>query len=250
MTAKRFSAITPDWPAPANVVAACTTRNAGFSDAPFGSLNPASHVGDNVEKVTANRSLIRQELLLPADPCWLNQTHGDKVFSLVEDLTHAPEADASITEQINKVCVVQTADCLPVLMCDQQGQQVAAVHAGWRSLAAGIVPKTASLFHASPEQLLIWLGPAISAQHFEVGLEVKNQFLQLHADNERAFTPSVRSGHSMADLYLLAKIQLQQLGIKQIFGGDYCTYADSERFYSYRRDGQTGRMASLIYRKR
>ena len=249
MTAKLLSPIFPDWPAPANVVAACTTREGGVSAAPYGSLNPASHVGDEPQLTLANRELIKQALSLPSEPLWLDQVHGSKIVDLAGEFNQPPEADAAISSDINRVCVVQTADCLPVLICDQQGLQVAAVHAGWRSLAAGIVSKTVALFNARPEELLGWLGPAISAQHFEVGAEVRSAFLSLSAQNEQAFEPSVSRGHFMADLYLLAKIQLRSAGVTQVFGGEYCTYTDSARFFSYRRDGQTGRMASLIYRK-
>ena len=249
MTADPSRFIYPDWPAPANIFAACTTRQGGESRGAFASLNPASHVGDNWQTVQQNRIVISSALGLPAEPLWLNQVHGAAIAGFDKQYQEPPEADAVMTRQPNQVCVVQTADCLPLLICDSQGQELAAIHAGWRGLAQGIISKVITQFQSDARQLLVWLGPAISQRHFEVGAEVRDCFLKLSEQNEDAFVDSKTSGRYMADLYRLATHELQRHHVEQIYGGDLCSFDDSERFYSYRRDGQTGRMASLIYRK-
>ena len=249
MTVESLSVIKPDWPAPANIVAACTTRLGGGSEAPYASLNPASHVGDDRQRVEHNRQLITRHLALPAQPLWLNQVHGTQIAGFEQNEFSVPEADAVIARQSNQVCVVQTADCLPLLICDSHGREVAAVHAGWRGLVQGIISKVMAEFEADAGQLLVWLGPAISQRFFEVGPEVREAFVSLRESNENAFIDASKPGHYLADLYALARNELHSLGVQQIYGGEHCTYADKKHFYSYRRDGQTGRMASLIYRK-
>lgn len=236
----------PDWPAPANVVAWSTTRLGGVSEAPFNRFNPASHVGDEQSCVQQNRRLLSEQLQLPSEPLWLEQVHGIELLNLDEPLKNN-EADGSYSTKLNHVCLVQTADCLPVLFCDRSGRQVAAVHAGWRGLQAGILERAVSVFQAQASDLLVWLGPAISKQHFEVGEELRQAFVADSSEAELAFTPATRAGHYWADLYLLARMRLQAVGVEHIYGGNYCSFADSERFFSYRRDGRCGRMATLIY---
>lgn len=248
-TAKPGDYLQPDWPAPSNIVAWVSCRQGGVSAPPYASLNPATHVGDEPANVQRNRQIISQQCQLPSAPVWLNQTHSTDIIELTPSAPEHVDADGAISSALNRVCVVQTADCLPVLICDQTGTQVAAIHAGWRGLVAGILERAVARMQAQPQQLLVWLGPAISAQYFEVGAEVRQQFVTLNARNQNAFTASHRPQHYMADLYQLARNQLQSVGVAAIYGGQYCSYADERRFYSYRRDGVTGRMASLIYRK-
>lgn len=246
MTSVIAHCLTPDWPAPANVVAWSTTRLGGVSEAPFDSFNPASHVGDRPHWVQQNRRLLFEQLRLPSEPFWLEQVHGVELLNLDEQ-AKSNVADGSYSTILNHVCLVQTADCLPVLFCDRGGKQVAAVHAGWRGLQAGILERAVSVFKAQASELLVWLGPAISKQHFEVGEELRQAFVADSNQAELAFKPAARAGHYWADLYLLARMRLQALGVEHIYGGDYCSYADSRRFFSYRRDGRCGRMATLIY---
>lgn len=239
--------IQPNWPAPANVHAFTTTRKGGVSKPPYTHLNLATHVNDNEADVATNRALLYKQFSLPCEPVWLNQVHGIKVIRAGFYLT-PPTADASYTTQQNCVCAVLTADCLPLLICNQQGTQVAAIHAGWRGLAAGIIEQTLASFAQAKDELLVWLGPAISQQAFEVGNEVHEQFLAIDTQAEQAFILSARPHHWLADIYQLAKQRLQSIGIKAIYGGEYCTYQQPELFYSYRRDGAlSGRMASLIW---
>jgi hypothetical protein len=237
--------ITPNWSAAKSVKAYVTTRLGGFSQTPFTSFNLATHVGDDVDAVIQNRALLAAQLQLPQEPHWLQQVHGIEVVA-AEKVTRNYCADAIYTQQINKVCVVMTADCLPVFFCNQQATKVAVAHAGWRGLANGILESTLQQLDEKPDNILVWLGPAISQAAFEVGDEVRQAFSDYLPQAEQAFKPS-RPSHWYADLYLLAKQRLQVQGIQHIFGGDFCTYSDSERFFSYRRDQQTGRMASLIW---
>ncbi len=235
--------ILPDWPAPANVKALQTTRNGGCSVAPYTSLNLGSHVGDNPLVVNRNRMLL--EPLLPSEPVWLNQTHGIKVA----DAGHAScqtEADACVTTHRGAVCVVMTADCLPILLCDDKGTVVGAAHAGWRGLCDGVIEATVMEMKVPAATLMAWLGPAIGQAAFEVGEEVRAAFMAKDAQAEAAFVPGA-PGKWMADIYQLARLRLQGVGVQRIYGGDLCTYSDAERFYSYRRDGVTGRMGSLIW---
>jgi YfiH family protein len=239
----------PDWPAPANVAALTTTRVGGISAAPFDSLNLGDHVGDDPAAVAENR-----QRLIDACPglsaiSWLTQIHGTEVVAA--DTAGEQRADAQFTDQQELGCAVMTADCLPVLFCDRDGHRVAAAHAGWRGLCAGILERTVERF-VDPAAVLAWLGPAIGPQRFEVGAEVRTQFLDhaspmQHADIAMCFRPSERDGHFLADIYALARIRLRASGVNAIYGGGLCTVTDRAHFYSYRREGVTGRMASLIY---
>ncbi len=238
--------ITPQWAAPANVRAVCTTRQGGVSDAPFDSLNLGDHVGDNPYMVARNRQLVGEILQLPAEPLWLRQVHGVEVCSM-DTADGYPQADAAVAFAPNQVCVVMTADCLPVLFCDKAGTRIAAAHAGWRGLEAGVLERTVAAMQCEPREVLAWLGPAIGATAFEVGDEVRTAFVQHDATAAQAFQATGQDGKWLADMYLLARQRLNAVGVTAITGGDYCTYSDAERFFSYRRDGQTGRMASLIW---
>lgn len=237
--------ICPDWPAPATVRAYTSTRKSGVSLPPYDSFNLAIHVGDEPQHVDHNRSLLTQQLALPDEPRWLNQVHGTALLNLDQNGT-SNEADGSFSKSANKVCAVMTADCLPVLMCTSAGDQIAALHAGWRGLAAGILRKGVEAMVVEGSQLLVWLGPAIGPKSFEVGEEVYRAFVTQFSGAEKAFEPA-GPGHWHADLYLLARMQLRSVGVDQVFGGSFCTYTDEQRFYSYRRDGATGRMASVIW---
>ncbi len=235
--------ITPDWPAPANVRALQTTRKGGVSDSPYASFNLGSHVGDNPLAVSRNRMLLAP--LLPSEPVWLNQVHG----ITVADAGRAgclPEADASVSTHPGAVCVVMTADCLSILLCDEQGSVVGAAHAGWRGLCDGVIEATVSAMNVPAPTLMAWLGPAIGSTVFEVGDEVRTAFVAKQPQAAKAFVAAAE-GKWMADIYQLARLRLQALGIHRIYGGDLCTYSDAERFYSYRRDGVTGRMATFIW---
>jgi hypothetical protein len=237
--------IIPDWPAPANVRALQTTRGGGFSQAPYDSLNFGDHVGDDPLAVAKNR----QTLQLPSEPVWLQQVHGVEVV-LAEQAACLPKADATITRRRGAVCVVMTADCLPVLLCNQAGTVVGAVHAGWRGLADGVIEATVGTMREMPGNLLAWLGPAIGPQAFEVGDEVRDAFQAHHPDAHTAFTPlpaTAEGNKYLADMYLLARQRLNALGITAIYGGGLCTYTDKQRFFSFRRDDKTGRMATLIW---
>lgn len=233
----------PDWPAPANVRAVQTLRSGGCSPLPWDSFNLGDHVGDDPGRVAANRATLRA--LLPAEPLWLTQVHG---ISVVDAGAASParEADAAFARQPGKVCAVMTADCLPVLFCDRAGTIVAAAHAGWRGLASGVLEATVRAMAVRPGELLAWLGPAIGPQAFEVGDEVRAAFLAHDPEAARAFVPH-GVGKCLADIYLLARQRLQAAGVGSISGGDYCTVSDTDRFFSYRRDGVTGRQASLIW---
>jgi YfiH family protein len=234
----------PDWPAPANVHAAVTLRTGGVSTGPFASLNPALHVGDDREAVMRNRQLIRVRLVLPSEPVWLEQIHGNQAVK-AEVVSGAPQADASYAGEPGAVCAVLTADCLPLLLCSADGRQVAAVHAGWRGLLAGVIGNTVAKLGQA--ELLAWLGPAIGPDRFEVGEEVRAAFVRKSSAYGEAFRPQA-NGKWLADIYRLARIDLGALGVTKIYGGRFCTVAEQDRFYSYRRDTVTGRMATLIWR--
>ena len=242
----------PDWPAPANVKAAISTRRGGVSLPPYDSNNMGLHVGDAEADVLANRQALQSDLGLTTEPQWLEQVHGVKVIDAKAD-SRTRTADGSFTRESGLACAVMTADCLPVLLCDKAGTQVCAVHAGWRGLAKGIVARALERFDCGGEQLLAYLGPAIGADHFEVGIEVLEAFFEVarnpaHAEAiSRAFRPSNRPLHFYADLYQLAGAELAALGVTAVYGGEHCTYRDSDRFYSYRRERQTGRMVSLVW---
>jgi YfiH family protein len=239
--------IFPQWPAPGRVRAASTTRLGGVSAGAYDSFNLATHVGDAEAAVRENRARLRQQLKLPAEPLWLNQVHGSDVAE-VEDTAAGlcPAADASIGRASGRVCAVMTADCLPVLLCDRGGTVVAAAHAGWRGLAGGVLETTVDSLGVEPQYLLAWLGPAIGPAAFEVGPEVRAAFVDVHAPAAAAFEPQ-RNGRWLADIYRLARIRLAAAGVDAVYGGGFCTFADRERFYSFRRDKVTGRMVSLIW---
>lgn len=234
----------PDWPAPSNVFAATTLRSGGFSDGSFQSLNPAMHVGDNPERVLKNRQRIIDMLDLPNAPVWLNQVHGKTVVDAAQARTLI-EADASYSHEPGVVCTVLTADCLPVLLCSRDGRSVAAIHAGWRGLLAGVITETVKAMQTL--DLLAWLGPAIGPDAFEVGDDVRTVFIEHSVRYAEGFR-STDSGKWLADIYRLARINLTLVGIDSVYGGQFCTVSEADRFYSYRRDKETGRMASLIWR--
>jgi YfiH family protein len=238
----------PQWPAPAGVHAAFTLRQGGVSASPYASLNLGIHVGDAPAAVAQNRARVRRALALPAEPCWVEQVHGIRVLELDQTPRQPlPEADAIVCRAPGAVAVVQVADCLPVLFATRDGSVVAAAHAGWRGLCAGVLEATVAQLGAAPASVVAWLGPAIGPAHFEVGAEVRAAFL---AHDERAgqgFVPNAR-GRWQCDLSLLARQRLLDAGVSTVAGGTWCTYADPERFFSYRRDGQCGRMAALIWR--
>lgn len=234
----------PDWPAPACVHAATTLRTGGVSRGPYTSLNPALHVGDDREAVMQNRRLIRDRLALPSEPVWLEQIHGNKVVK-AGPMSGVPQADASYTGEPGVVCAVLTADCLPLLLCSMDGVLVAAVHAGWRGLLDGVIRNTVAALDRT--DLLAWLGPAIGPDRFEVGEEVRAAFMQKSSAFAEAFKPQA-NGKWLADIYRLARIDLNMLGVTNIYGGRFCTVTEQDRFYSYRRDTVTGRMATLIWR--
>jgi len=237
--------IVPDWPAPANVYAACTTRRGGVSQGPYAGMNPADHVGDAAAAVAANRRRLVQVLDLPAAPVWLRQVHGTRVIDAAA-AGLAPEADAAFSRRPGVVCAVLTADCLPLLLCDRAGTVVAAVHAGWRGLAAGVVERSVAALDIAPGQVLAWLGPAIGPAAYTVGDEVREAFIGHDPQAAAAFAPAPGGGWR-ADLYRLARQRLAACGVSDIWGGGRCTFTEARDFYSYRRDGVTGRMASLIW---
>ncbi|WP_297528071.1 peptidoglycan editing factor PgeF [Thiohalobacter sp.] len=238
--------IEPDWPAPPGVRALSTLRSGGVSRGPFAEFNLADHVDDDPAAVAANRALLRRAAGLPAEPCWLLQVHGRGVIPAGEGPAAGP-ADGSWTDRPGRVCVVLTADCLPVLLARRDGSAVAALHAGWRGLAAGVLEAGVAALGGGAG-LVAWLGPAIGPDHFEVGPEVRDAFLAADAGAAAAFRPAARPGHLLADLYLLARQRLARAGVGSVHGGGECTFADAKRFYSYRRDGVTGRMATLVWR--
>jgi YfiH family protein len=238
--------IVPNWSAPSNVLACVTTRNGGVSQGPYHSLNLGDHVGDDPHSVAQNRALLQEELALPSAPVWLEQVHGTGIIELPYAGPRPPQADGSFSRAVGEVCTVMTADCLPVLLCDKQGTVVAAAHAGWRGLAAGVIEKTIAAMAVAPDSLLAWLGPAIGPQAFEVGEDVVQAFVADNKDARLAFQQTSQD-RWLADIYQLARLRLGTMGVGNISGGEFCTFQDSDRFYSFRRDKLTGRMASLIW---
>lgn len=236
--------IFPDWPAPARVRAVSATRQGGVSSPPYDSLNLAGHVGDDPIYVAENRRRLAAAAGLSAEPAWLDQVHGSVVVA-AETVDAPVAADAAWTRASGRACVVMTADCLPVLLCDRAGAVVAAAHAGWRGLAGGVIAATVAAMQVPPAELMAWLGPAIGPEAFEVGDEVRTAFLALDAGNAACFRSSP-AGRWMADIYELARRQLRRLGIAAVYGGEFCTFNESARFFSYRREHRTGRMATLI----
>ena len=246
MSAPVAEVLTPEWSAPRAVRAAFTLRGGGVSLAPYDSLNIGAHVGDSPAAVAENRRRVRARLNLPAEPAWLEQVHGTRVADL--DALHEARyaADAVLTRRPGQVCAVQVADCMPVLLAARDGTAVAVAHAGWRGLAAGVLEATVARLGFAGQELIAWLGPAISARHFEVGEEVRAAFLERDPRASGAFVPNAR-GRWQCDLAALARRRLATLGVTEVSGGTWCTHADPARFFSFRRDGRCGRMAALVW---
>lgn len=236
--------IIPEWPAPANVKALQTTRLGGVSGAPYDSFNLGLHVGDDPVRVNRNRQSLAQ--FMPSEPVWMEQVHGIEVAN-ADAAACRVVADASVAKQRGSVCVVMTADCLPVLLCDEDGTVVAAAHAGWKGLAAGVIEATVKEMGVAPQKLLAWLGPAIGPHAFEVGEDVRAAFMAHDAQAAAAFVPLAAAGKYRADIVRLARQRLDALGVSRIYGGTFCTYHQQDKFYSYRRDGVTGRMGTFIW---
>jgi YfiH family protein len=237
--------LVPDWPAPAQVRAFVTTRAGGVSEGPYASMNLGLSSGDDAGRVTRNRAIVRE--VLPREPRWLAQVHGVEVASI----DHAPaeirpRADAAVAHAPGNVCTVLTADCMPLLLCDTDGQAVAVAHAGWRGLAAGVIENAVRALGVPAAKTLAWMGPAIGPKAFEVGAEVREAFMAHDARAEAAFVPH-GPGKFLADLYSLARQRLEAAGVTAISGGDFCTYTDTGRFFSYRREKQSGRMGAFIW---
>lgn len=233
----------PDWPAPARVRSLQSLRGGGVSVPPWATFNLGDHVGDDPQHVATNRDAL--STFLPAAPCWLQQVHGTLAVN-AENIPKPAVADAAFTRRTGRVCVVMTADCLPVLFCDRAGSVVAAAHAGWRGLAGGVLESTLATMAVAPENILAWLGPAIGPLAFEVGDEVRAALVETMPAAEVAFK-AAGDGKWLADLYLLARLRLQRAGVTAVYGGSACTYSDPAHYFSYRRDGVTGRMATLIW---
>jgi polyphenol oxidase len=236
--------IRPDWRVPGRVRAAFTLRTGGVSIGPFASLNVGQHVGDAPGAVSENRRRVREALALPAEPQWLEQVHGVAVANL--DEPGSRRADASVARAPRNVCAIQVADCMPVLFADREGTAVGAAHAGWRGLAGGVLEASLRALELPPERLAAWLGPAIGPSGFEVGSEVREAFTKDDAGAVSAFVPNAH-GKWQCDLVALARRRLALLGVRDVSGGEWCTWSDASRFFSYRRDGQCGRMAALIW---
>lgn len=234
-----------NWPAPAHIHAGTTLRAGGVSVSPYDSFNLGGHVGDDPVAVRNNRERLVAALGLPKEPAWLDQIHGAEVANL--DQTHAVIADASVTTGRDKVAVVLTADCLPVVLCDRAGTCWGAAHGGWRGLAAGVLEAVVAALPAKPESLMAWLGPAIGPSSFEVGRDVLDAFCSTDEAAGACFREASRPGKYMLDIYALARQRLQSVRVGRVYGGGLCTVRDRARFYSYRRDGKTGRMATLIW---
>lgn len=247
--------IIPGWPAPSNVKALFTTRRGGVSSGPYTSLNLGDHVGDDPSTVKQNRALLRRTL--PGEPRWLKQVHGTTAVRIDDDYTVPCSGDAAFSRRAGNVCAVLVADCLPVLLCDRGGTVVGVIHAGWRGLAEGVIERTVSEIGRIDQtgsegdtktNIIAWLGPAIGPDHFEVGEEVRQAFVECDRNSSIAFMPhQAHRGKWFADLFLLARQRLTNAGVAEIYGGGECTFSDPTRFFSYRRDGNTGRMAGLIW---
>ena len=237
--------LVPDWPAPDSVLAVATTRTGGVSRGPYGSMNLGAHVGDDAASVRENRRVLCERLGLAAEPRWLSQVHGNTVVDADNLAAETAEADASVSRTSGTACAVLTADCLPVLFAARDGSAVAAAHAGWRGLAAGVLERTVAAMQTPPAQLLAWLGPAISQAAFEVGLDVRDAFTAVDPAAAMHFEANAR-GRWQADLYGLARQRLRAAGVRAIYGGGWCTLEDKGRFFSYRRDQACGRMASVV----
>jgi hypothetical protein len=236
--------LTVDWPAPAGVRAAFSTRHGGASRAPWASLNLGSHVGDDPAAVAANRAALGASLGLSSEPCWLEQIHSDILLDL-DDPTCDRRGDAAITTTPGRVATVMVADCLPVLLCDVHGRQVAAVHAGWRGLACELIGKTVAAFAARPAELYAWLGPAIGPTAYEVSADLRAQFLDLDARHADAFHKRGAKWHM--NLARVAQHQLADAGVRNVTASGVCVHSDAQNYFSYRRDGETGRMAAMVW---
>ncbi|MDO4708875.1 MAG: peptidoglycan editing factor PgeF [Pseudomonadota bacterium] len=241
--------ITAHWPAPPGVSAITTTRTgAGVSAAPFAAFNMGSRSGDELAAVAENRRQLQRLLALPAAPHWLRQVHGVQVARIIDAASNEPEADAAVTAARGQVLAILTADCLPVVFAARDGSEIGAAHAGWRGLAAGVLERTIAAMQTAPRHLLAWLGPAASARHYEIGAEVRTAFIGQDAAAAGCFA-ATRPGHWKVDLYALARQRLIAAGMSAdaIYGGEHCTIHEADKFYSYRRDGRTGRMATLVW---
>lgn len=239
------SLIFPDWPAPESINAVSTTRHGGFSQPPYDQFNLANNVGDEPNFIIKNRNYLIDLAQLPESPRWLNQFHSTQVINS-RDWPLNINADAIVSEQKNHVCSIMTADCLPLLLCNKQGNTVAAIHAGWRGLATGVIEKAVAEFSCDPQDIMVWLGPAIGPNQFEVGSDVYQSFIHHSTQAAQAFRQTDNHRY-LADIYLLARQRLTAIGIHAVFGGDLCTVSDNQQFFSYRRDNITGRMASMIW---
>ncbi|MDA8504977.1 purine nucleoside phosphorylase YfiH [Citrobacter sp. Awk 2] len=237
--------IVPQWPIPQGVAACSSTRIGGVSMSPYDSLNLGAHCGDNPEHVEENRKRLFAAGNLPSKPVWLEQVHGKDVLKLSGGPYLSKRADASYSNTPGTVCAVMTADCLPVLFCNRAGTEVAAAHAGWRGLCEGVLEETVACFADKPENIIAWLGPAIGPIAFEVGAEVRTAFMAKDPQADSAFVP--RGEKYLADIYKIARQRLANVGVESVYGGDHCTFNESETFFSYRRDNTTGRMASFIW---
>jgi YfiH family protein len=276
MNAADLQIITPKWPAPSGVRAAFTLRTGGVSLAPYDSLNIGARIGDSPEAVAENRRRVREKLRLPAEPVWLEQVHGVQVVELgtagragmsgrqgapsdaaagaLSDVAMrgadsgelVPTADAVVARDAGQVCAIRVADCMPVLFAAHDGSAVGAAHAGWRGLAGGVLEATIGRLGIPAAKLIAWMGPAIGPEHFEVGEDVRAVFTAVDLGAASAFSANAR-GRWQCDLYALARRRLSALGVSAIYGGGWCTFAEADRFFSYRRDGQCGRMAALIW---
>ena len=236
--------ISPDWPAPARVKAVTTERGGGVSRGCYASLNLGTQVGDDPDSIAGNRRVLAAELELPEEPCWLEQAHGATVVEL--DSGPPAAADGAVTSSVARVCAVLSADCLPVLLSSTTAARIGVAHAGWRGLASGVLPAAVAAMGGDPGDLLAWLGPAIGPAAYEVGAEVRTVFVAADAGADACFTPNAR-GRWQADLYGLARRSLAAAGVNAIYGGNFCTYSETERFYSHRREAPCGRMATLIW---
>ena len=243
MTAVRW--LQADWPAPPGIVAGTTLRGGGASRGPYATLNLGAHVGDDPEAVRRNRRRFVEACELPAEPPWLRQVHGTHVIT--ENADHGQPADAIVGGRPGAICAVLTADCLPVVFASADGGEIAAAHAGWRGLAAGVLEATVAALAAPAEDVLAWLGPAISQPAFEVGGEVREAFVQEDPNAAGYFQENER-GRWQADLYALARLRLDRCGVTRVSGGGRCTFSEPDAYFSYRRDGQCGRMATFVYR--
>ncbi|MGF1722264.1 peptidoglycan editing factor PgeF [Vibrio kyushuensis] len=241
-----MNVLVPNWNVPSCIKAVASTRIGGFSISPYEALNLGTHVGDELAIVEQNRDLFAQQSAMPTAPIWLNQTHSTTVVEVTHPTQHVFDADGSYTRSPNVVCSAMTADCLPVLLTNSSGTQVAAVHAGWRGLADGILENAIAQFDSSSD-VIAWLGPAIGAESFEVGGDVLEAFTSFDIKAEQAFRPTKRANKWLANMTMLATQRLNKLGVDNIYSSDLCTYQQKEQFFSYRRDGITGRQAVFIW---